>query len=132
MITAFGSNGERIERGGSIFRVTVRGPGKVDPIVTDRGNGTYSVMLTYPMSGKYEVRSPSTQFHMLPSALPSLSEQWSRSELLQVRIKLGMAPIRGSPFTVTVRKARRQASECAVATQALEGVVCPLLRALKG
>ena len=38
------------------FRVTVRGPDRVEPIIKDKNDGTYEAKLTYGMSGRYEVR----------------------------------------------------------------------------
>jgi hypothetical protein len=79
-ITARGCGGERLCWGGATFRVKVRGPGIVEPEVSDNLDGTYQVELTYPISGKYEV-------------LVSLD-----------RTKM---PIKGSPFAVIVLPARR-------------------------
>ena len=65
------------------FRVTVRGPGRVDPVISDNSDGTHTVRLIYPMSGKYQVRigsvmgsggwEPST-CTMASSCSPSSSE----------------------------------------------------------
>ena len=74
-ITARGCGGERLCSGGATFRVKVRGPGTVEPEVSNNLDGTYQVELTYPISGKYEV-------------LVSLD-----------RTKM---PIKGSPFTMIV------------------------------
>ena len=79
-IQAAGKGGVPATKGGQDFRITVRGLNRVDPELIDKGNGTYLVKLTYPMSGKYEVK-----------------------------ISLERAQIHGSPFEVTVQAAGRPA-----------------------
>ena len=79
-ITAGGPGDVPATKGGHDFRVTVRGLNRVEPTMTDKGNGTYIVRLTYPMSGKYEVR-----------------------------ITLERVQIKGSPFEVVCRAAGRPA-----------------------
>lgn len=80
-IQAAGDGGAPATKGGHDFRVTVRGLDRVEPTMTDKGDGTYVVRLTYPMSGKYEVR-----------------------------VTLERSQIKGSPFEVTVRAAGRPAA----------------------
>ncbi|EOD19435.1 hypothetical protein EMIHUDRAFT_208963 [Emiliania huxleyi CCMP1516] len=77
-IVAAGSGGARLTTGGGSFKVSVRGQAAVKEQIADNGDGTYTVSLTYPQSGRYEV---------------SISHKH--------------APIRGSPFTVQVHAARR-------------------------
>ena len=84
-ISAFaeGENGKKTPAliGLREFKVSVRGPGEVYAFVKDKGDGRYVVTLTYPMSGRYEVR-----------------------------ISLERTPISGSPFHVTVRAAGKPAA----------------------
>ena len=98
-ITACGQGGALVTKGGADFKIAVRGPGRVEPELTDKGNGTYAVVLTYPMSGKY-----------------------------QVRITLERSAISNSPFDVTVQAAGKPAPPPAprFATPSLTDSVHPM------
>ena len=57
-IIAASRGGARLTKGGADFKVAVRGQGRAEPTIRDKGDGTYLVELVYPMSGKYEVPIP--------------------------------------------------------------------------